>query len=322
MKKQKSKKRGTTRGKIETPSKRANVQKIIVTTDFSTQSLPAVRYALALGSTIGASVTLLHVVESSSPLAGMESLVLARTDSEIEALAARQLEALAQRESKGSVKVTTMVRTGKPFHEIALSAGERHADLIVIATHGHTGLKHVLLGSTAERVVRHAPCPVLTIPTRNLPKHARQAASLKLKKILVPIDFSSLSKDALPYALLLAGHSGAELALLHIVEKFPMDSLLGPVTNELTVPWIMEAETNLEGLAGSLAKTAGVKATAVVERGTPFERICHTAKTAGADIIVLTTRGYTGLQHVWLGSTAERVVRHSPCPVLVVRELE
>ena len=65
-----------------------------------------------------------------------------------------------------------------------------------------------------------------------------------------------------------------------------------------------------------------MKATAVVRDGKPFEEICHTAKTVGADMIVLTTHGYTGLKHVWLGSTVERVVRHAPCPVLVVRELE
>jgi nucleotide-binding universal stress UspA family protein len=322
MKKQKSTKRAGAAGRISATSARAKVQKILVTTDFSNQALPAVRYALAFGSALGASVTLLHVIEPASPMAGMESLVLARTDSEVEALAGQELEALARRESKGNVKMTTMVRSGKPFHEIALVAGERRADLIVIATHGHTGLERVMLGSTAERVVRHAPCPVLTIPTRNLPKRAKPAAPLKLKKILVPIDFSSLSKDALPYALLLAGHADAELVLVHIVEKYPMESLLGPVTNELTVPWIKQAEANLEDMASDLIKTARVKAKAMVQHGAPFEAICDAAKTVGADMIVLTTHGYTGLRHVWLGSTAERVVRHAPCPVMVVRELE
>jgi len=93
----------------------------------------------------------------------MESVGLARTASEVGELARRQLPALGQRESGGDGEITTDVRTGQPFHEIALTAGERAADLIVIATHGHTGVKRVLPRSTAERVVRHAPCPVLVV---------------------------------------------------------------------------------------------------------------------------------------------------------------
>jgi len=322
MKMKNSKKSGKAQRKIAPPATRANLQKILVTTDFSGQSLPAVRYALTLGATIGASVTLLHVIEPASALSGMEAVVLARSDSEVAALALRQLEVLAQRESKGRGKITTVVRTGRPFHEITLAAGERATDLIVIATHGHTGLKRVWLGSTAERVVRHAPCPVLTIPTRELPKRAGKTPLFKLKKILVPIDFSNVSKDALPYAVLLAGHYGAELVLLHIVEKFPIDYLLGgELAKQTTVPMQKQAEVDLERMAGIVSKGTGMKTTVVVRDGKPFEEICHASKTVGADMIVLTTHGYTGLKHVWLGSTAERVLRHAPCPVLVVREL-
>jgi nucleotide-binding universal stress UspA family protein len=78
----------------------------------------------------------------------------------------------------------------------------------------------------------------------------------------------------------------------------------------------------LEHLAGSLNKSTGLNISAVVREGKPFEEICHAAETLGADLISLTTHGYTGLKHVWLGSTAERVVRHSHCPVLAVRAME
>jgi nucleotide-binding universal stress UspA family protein len=322
MKIKNSKRPGNVQHKVSTPSARLNIQKIFATTDFSGQSLPAVRYALAVGEKIGASVTLLHVVETASSLSGMQSVVLARTDSEVAALAGTQLEALAQREAKGRGNVTTLVRTGKPFHEITLAAGERAADLIVIATHGHSGLKRVWLGSTAERVVRHAPCPVLTVPTRELRKRIGPPSPFRLKRILVPIDFSNFSKDALPYAVLLAAQFGAELTLLHIVQRFPIDNLLGAeLINQTLVPTIKQAEADLERMAAELSKSTGVKSSAVVRDGTPHEAICQTAKSLGADLVVLTTHGYTGLKHVWLGSTAERVVRHAPCPVLAVREL-
>ena len=214
------------------------------------------------------------------------------------------------------------MRIGKPFHEITTDARERAADLIVIATHGYTGAKRVLLGSTAEQVVRHAPCPVLTVPTRTMAKRAGKKSPFTVKKILVPIDFSNISKDALPWATFLASHFGAELVLLHIVEKFPIDYLLGPeLMNHTIVPLMKQAEADLEHLAGSLSKSTEVNISAVVREGKPFEEICHAAKALGADLIALTTHGYTGLKHVWLGSTAERVVRHAHCPVLVVREL-
>jgi nucleotide-binding universal stress UspA family protein len=262
------------------------------------------------------------VIEPLSRLSGVESVVLARPDSELTGLAQKQLATLAKHESKGHVVVTSSVRTGKPFHEITTSAREDRTDLIVIATHGYTGAKRVLLGSTTEQVARHAPCPVLTVPTRTTPKRTGKASPFTVKKILVPIDFSDISKDALPWAAFLAAQFGAELVLLHVVEKFPVNYLLGrELMSHTIVPLMKQAEADLERRAADLGKTTGVKATAVVREGRPYEEICQAAKALGADFITLTTHGYTGLKHVWLGSTAERVVRHAHCPALVVREL-
>jgi nucleotide-binding universal stress UspA family protein len=253
----------------------------------------------------------------------METVVLRRGDSEVKALARSQLATLAQHENKARVAVTYSVRTGKPFHEIATAAREDRADLIVLATHGYTRVNRVLLGSTAERVVRYASCPVLTVPSYSTPKPVGKNVSIQLKKILVPMDFSNISKDALPWATSLAAQFGAELILLHVTEKFPIDYLLGrELMSETIVPLMKQAEAELEHLAESLSKSTGVNISAVVRDGTPFEEICHASKTLGTDLIVLTTHGYTGLKHVWLGSTAERVVRHAICPVLVVRERE
>ena len=319
MKTKNSKPSGKTRREIAAAATPPNVQKILTTTDFSDHSRAGVRYAAALAEKLNADVALLHVVEPRSWMDRLE----ARKDSELVALARTQLAKFAKREVGSDVTVTSSVCTGKPFHEITTAAREGTADLIVIATHGYTGVERILLGSTAERVVRHAPCPVLIVPVRELPKRAGKAPPFKLQKILVPIDFSNLSKDALPYAVLLAGHYGAELLLLHIVETFPIDSLLGrELMNETIVPMMKQAEADLERMAAELSKATGVKATSVVRPGRPFEETCATAKTEGAGLIVLTTHGYTGLKHVWLGSTAERVVRQAPCPVLVVRELE
>jgi nucleotide-binding universal stress UspA family protein len=308
------------KAQIKAPRGQPIVRSILATTDFSNESLAAVRYALSLGRTIGSTVTLVHVIDPGSRFSGMESVVLARQESEVSQLAQEQLAALARREAGEDPKVKSLLRTGRPFHEIASVAGERGADLIVIGTHGHTGVKRVLLGSTAERVVRHAPCPVLTVPTRYLPKRAGRTASFDLRQILVPIDFSVVSKVALPYAVLLAKHYGAKLVLAHIVEKFPIDFLMGrELMSETLVPVMKQTESDLEEIAADLRQSTDLKVAAVVREGRPYDEICRAAKKANADLIAITTHGYTGMKHVWLGSTAERVVRHAGCPVLVVR---
>ena len=324
MKLKPSTKPGKNRRKFSTLAAPANIQlkTLLATTDFSDASRSGVRYAVALAEKLGATVALLHVIEPRSWLSELGSVVPAREDAEVVALAHKQLATMAEREGKGGVAVTfaVSVRTGHPFDAITTAAREHAAELIVIATHGHTGVERVLLGSTAERVVRHAPCAVLTVPTRATTKRTGKTPPFKLKKILVPMDFSNVSKDALPWATHLAAHFGAELVLVHIVEKFPIDYLLGRgLMNEAITPLMKQAEADLEQMAVSLSKSTGVNVSAVVSEGKPFEEICQTAKALGADLIVLTTHGYTGLKHVWLGSTAERVVRHASCPVLAVR---
>ena len=321
MKAKNSKKSAKTRRPRATTTTLPSILKILATTDFSQTSQCGVRYAISLADKLGSTVALLHVMEPRSWLSELGSIVPVREDSKVVASARAHLEALGKREGQGEVAVTcsVSVRTGNPFHAIITAALERAADLIVIATHGHTGGERFLLGSIAERVVRHAPCPVLTVPARTKPRR-RGTPPFKLRIILVPIDFSKLSTDALPWAGLLSAHLGAKIVLLHVVQSFPIDFIPArDRTNDAFVT--IQAEAALKQLAGSLSKSMGVNVSAVVSDGNPFEVICQTAKTLGADMIVQTTHGYTGLKHVLLGSTAERVVRYAPCPVLSVRGL-
>jgi nucleotide-binding universal stress UspA family protein len=321
MKIKNSKASGTAHRKIVTPTTPPNIKKILAPTDFSGQSLAGVRYAMNLRLQFGSSLILLHVIEPTPPMAGIESLVLAQSDSEVGAWALKELAKLARREAGDEKQVASLVRMGKPFHEITIEAAENNADLIVLTTHGYTGVEHLLLGSTAERVVRHAPCPVLTVPVSATPKRTGKTSPFKIKKILVPIDFSAISKGALPWASFLAAQFKAELVLVHVEEKFPVDYLLSrELMSRTMAPLIKQAGADLERLAGGLRKTTGANISAVVRDGKPFQEICHAAEAQGADLIVLTTHGHTGLKHVWLGSTAERVVRDAQCPVLVVRQ--
>ena len=290
------------------------LKKILATTDFSKISLVGVRYAVSLADKVDAGVALVHVIERAPRFSGMESVVLAKDDVDLIELAERELARLAKKESKKDLAVQSFVRHGKPFDEIGALARSREADLVVIATRGYTGLKNVWLGSTAERVVRHAPCAVLTVPPRN-----GKATGFQLRRIVVPIDFSETSAQALPYAAALAEQFGAEIILLHVIEWVAVPAELGAAPSAIT-----------EADKGSVAKDLlrlrqealgeDFPGRTIVRAGAPFQEITRAAKEMGADMIILTTRGYTGLQNILLGSTAERVVRHADCPVLVVRK--
>jgi nucleotide-binding universal stress UspA family protein len=145
-----------------------------------------------------------------------------------------------------------------------------------------------------------------------------------IRKILVPLDFSPPSDQALAYARALAADSGASLHVLHVVE----DRLLsGPWPNEvylgelpkLRATLIGDAEERLRECA-KLVEAEGVQVTCEVAIGGPTHTIVDAAATSDIDLIVMGTHGRTGLTHLLIGSVAERVIRHAPCPVLVVRE--
>jgi len=140
------------------------VSKILVPIDFSDYSKNALKYAAKFAATFNAKLYLIYVIEPVIYPAdfSMGQVALPAVDVDMNTRAKEELEQLAKREITG-LEVVSLIKTGKPFVEIVETAMEEDIDLILIATHGHTGIEHVLFGSTAEKVVRKAPCPVLTI---------------------------------------------------------------------------------------------------------------------------------------------------------------
>ena len=142
-----------------------NIKKILVPVDFSDYSKSALKYAINFVKMFEAKLYLIYVVEpmvypadfsmGQVSLPSMDSDMMERSKSELKELAAKEIDA--------DINVEVIVRTGKPFVEINETASEKDIDLIIISTHGHTGVEHLLFGSTAEKVVRKAPCPVLTL---------------------------------------------------------------------------------------------------------------------------------------------------------------
>lgn len=141
------------------------IRKILYGTDFSDSSLPAWDYALTLAKLAGAEVHVLHVIseftDGRKSMIQAESMVLLEREVEIQAL--KEMEGFCKEKIDGDIPCTTEVVMGIPFQEIIKKAGELGADLIVVGTHGRMGIEHVLVGSTAERLVRRSPIPVLTV---------------------------------------------------------------------------------------------------------------------------------------------------------------
>jgi len=142
-----------------------SIKKVLVPIDFSDYSKSALKYAVDFAKSFGAEIVLVYVVEPIvyPPDFSMGQMAIPAISIEWDNRAKEELTKLAESEMTKGIKVKTVLRTGKPFVEIIETAVEEDIDLIIIATHGHTGVEHILFGSTAEKVVRKAPCPVLTL---------------------------------------------------------------------------------------------------------------------------------------------------------------
>lgn len=293
---------------------------ILATTDFSDLSMEAVEYAVALAEEFEARLSLMYVVEPAPHVGGFESVVLIRADPEIIKRERKHLSKLAKGLSRRAARIRPVVRYGKAVREIAAEASNQKVDLIITATRGHTGLKRVLLGSTAEAIVRHAPCPVLTVPAETANRMTGKRWTSRIKRIMVPIDFSETSANALPFAAALASKFRAEILLIHVTEPpHASDSFIDVPSARMTAEANRAAEEMLSRVQRE-AFSDEIQTQAVIRSGTPFHEITRAAARSEADLIILTTHGRTGLKHALIGSTAERTVRHAGCPVLVVRD--
>lgn len=157
--------------------------------------------------------------------------------------------------------------------------------------------------------------------TQTLPAQAR-SETLAFKKILVPSDFSPASDNAFKYALHFGQHFGAQLHVIHVLEPVLSPQFAGlPEAPAFSEEELAAAKKNLHAWAES-AGAAGVGAKLVLRNGFPAHEIVEAAKDLAVDLVIIATQGRTGWKHFCIGSTAERVVRAAPCPVLVIREKE
>ncbi len=226
--------------------------------------------------------------------------------------AIRLADKLAAIEARG-VPTELISRVGPADELLAAVATERHAELIVVGTHGHTGLSRFLLGSVAASTIRHATCDVLVV---------RGAGTQPFTKPLIATDFDPQSRKAISHAALICAPE-ATLAVVHAWE-LPAGSWGATLLGQARFPWSSVRDAVVASAQAQVAKLVAEHAAAgrtihvSLVQGAPAQVVTETAEKAGHDLIAIGAHGHRGVRRLLLGSVAENVIRHSPCSVLVV----
>lgn len=293
-------------------------ERILCPTDFSKYSFRAADYAVSLAKHYKGEVNFVHVVPEVLLHPDQYPYLVepVRAEPEIRSRAHDRLDAFVALTRAEQIQSRFSVAEGTPVSTILNIAEDEKADLICLGTHGREGVERLVLGSVAEKVLRKAPCPVLTISEPGDEDAIRPAV---FKKILCAVDFATLSLRSLEYALSLAQESGGSLVLVNVVEWFSEEP-----------GW--DVQLNVEDYRAQMEESVrdrlneiipeGVRdwcdVETVVRSGKPYRDILDLAKERDIDLIVMGVRGRNPLDLMLFGSTTQHVVRHAQCPVLTI----
>jgi nucleotide-binding universal stress UspA family protein len=299
------------------------IRRILCSVDFSRFSQHALQQAAALSREFGAELTVLHAsavapVTSLAPIGAPLALEPARLTAEERQAITAELRDFVEDAGASGRPVRMQVIEQDPVDAIVNTAASWPADLIVMGTHARAGFERLLLGSVAEKVLRKAPCPVLTVPSRVL----APTQEVSFGRILGAIDFSPASLRALDYAVSLAAPDGPGLTALHVVELFAegggMRDELMLDTPDFRARLIAFAHERLHAAIPEEARGRCPIAEQVT-MGKAYREILRLAADERADLIVLGVQGRTAADLLLFGSTTQHVVRQAECPVLTIR---
>ncbi|MEX5214166.1 MAG: universal stress protein [Nitrospiraceae bacterium] len=299
------------------------MERILLATDFSTGATRALAYASFFASAWNTHLDLLHVIPlwpDADLLGAFDHVRLGHIRQEIGV----KLEGLTSHLKRTGVRAQAHQEEGIPSERIVAAAGTHKADLVVVGSHGHSGLEHVLLGSTAERVIKGASCPVLTVRPLHLSRNEMSARAstdtVRMRHILLATDLSESSLPAVDCALQMGRKFQASVTILHVMEW-----------RSLGVSFSMSAFAGWEKLRESIEarlldmterfKAECSTARYLVNEGSPADVILEVAQEQPCDMIVIGTHGRRGVSRLLLGSVAEAVLRRADCPVLTVKQI-
>jgi nucleotide-binding universal stress UspA family protein len=299
---------------------------ILFPTDFSPHAEHASAYAVALAKKYEGTLHIVHCVDCTMYAQGaansryLSEEDLATLQTSMRDHAESQLQGVVESPAMAGVKVESHVATGRPATEILTLAEELGCDLIVLATHGRSGLDHMVFGSVCEKIIRQAQMPVLSIKKKEHEFVDDATREIHLHRVLCPLDFSDCSEKALPLASSLCREFGAELLLVHVND---VPSALPDVMPDLTTQISASLEDYSKQTMARLKKSLqGVKTEFRITLGSPHREIARLVDDAAVDLIVMATHGRSGVAHMLFGSVAEKVVRTAQCPVLTCRPTE
>jgi len=287
-------------------------RKILCPVDFSPGSHRAVEVAVRLARESDAELELVHALYVPGVLYAGEYVVPPEDLQRMTEDARRALDAtFGEAQKLGATRTSAKLLSGVPWSAIMDAAEDPAIDLLVVGTHGRTGLARVLLGSVTEKVVRHAPCSVLVVRP--------DSKVAPFDHVLCATDFSESSRHAMQLAGTLAQRGGHGITLLHVLE------VPGGYTGEPHPPGLYR---QLDRASAAVLDRWGSELRAVTDVPAQTRtRVGYAgAQTLAAidadptiDLVVVGTHGRTGLTRILLGSVAEKVIRHARCPVLVAR---
>jgi nucleotide-binding universal stress UspA family protein len=294
---------------------------ILCPIDLSTTSARALAHALALARWHGARVTVLHVhqmlvlpLETVGSYAG-PTMPTVLSEAERARLDAAVTDFVAPHTVQDVPVQTVLVEDINVPAAIVSHADMVRADLVVIGTEGRSGFQRLMLGSVAERVLRRATCPVLTVPPHAAP--APPSPDL-FRSVLCPIDFSASSTAALQWAVSWGAKAGARVTALHVVEM-PPEAADPPLVDytALRDRWIRDARQSMDRtIPGTMRALDRFEQHVTV--GRPASEILRLAEARSTDLIVMGVRGRGAVDLAFFGSTTHQVVRRAACPVLAV----
>jgi nucleotide-binding universal stress UspA family protein len=299
----------------------ATIARILCPIDFSDFSRRALDYAVALARWYRASLTALYVHQPPLPtfgplasLAPVEPIPLSPIDLD---LVRRYIAAFIPHHGPTAVAIEPRAAEGDPAREILAEA--QSADLIVMGTHGRSGFERFVLGSVAERVLRKAPCSVLTIPLAA--RDAVGSVPVVFQRIVAAVDFSEISMDALRQAASIAVETDAHLTVLHVIQVPEHLALWVDRVDGISHvrAWVDAAQAHLRAaVSPETREYAHVQQR--VETGTAYREILRVVDEQQADLVVLGAHGHGVVEEMFVGSTAQHVARRASCPVLIVRQ--
>jgi nucleotide-binding universal stress UspA family protein len=283
-------------------------EKILVPLDGSALAERVVAAAMYTAEAMGGSVTLLTVVANKP---GEEADLMMQAVQTGQYEADLYLRSLQKHLLPSVVPIETAVITGKPDKSIIEYAQEHDIDLIIMSTHGRSGITRWSFGRTAEKVLRRAPCPTIIL------RSDKEVEPGTFKRILLPLDGSILAERVLLSALEMVKRMGVSLTLIQVVEE---STFYGFGHSEDYIDSEVEAAKAYLAEVRDRVHLLDVKVHTHVAIGSAADVIVDYAEAQDIDLILLSSRGNSGFDRWMFGSVAEKVMKGAPCAILVVRQ--